>query len=68
MIGKINQIEEIGIILSLVYSTWAIGQFFDRNKMSCFKGFLSYSFGVFSGLIILFILEQDSKNCYNKSS
>lgn len=47
----------IGILFSLIYSTWAIAQFFDRkNRMSYLKGFLGYIFGILSSLIFLFIL------------
>ena len=50
-------ILQFGIIISLIYSTWAIGQFFDRkSKMSYLKGFLSYILGFLSSLIILFTI------------
>lgn len=46
---------QLGIFISLVYSTWAIGQFFNRKKtINYAKGFLSYLFGIATSLIVLF--------------
>ncbi len=46
-------IFQIGIILSLLYTTWAIGQFFGkRNKMNYVKGLLSYILGILSCLAV----------------
>ena len=58
----------IGILMfiSFVYPTWAIGQFFDRKKVSSyFKAFLAYFLGyllfyiaiIFVGLIVDIILK-----------
>ena len=48
---------QIGGMIGLVYSSWAIGQFFDKNKkINYLKGFLSYLLGMitfFLGAIIL---------------
>ena len=46
---------QLGLIISLTYSTWAIGQFFDRKKkLNYLKAFLSYIFGIISCLIVFF--------------
>lgn len=46
---------QLGILISLIYSTWAIGHFFDqKKKINYLKGFLSYLFGIITSLIILF--------------
>lgn len=48
-------ILQLGIFISLIYSTWAIGQFFDgKKKINYLKGFLSYLFGIITSLIIFF--------------
>ena len=48
---------QLGIFISLIYSTWAIGQFFDRKKKANYlKGFLSYLFGILTSLTILFAI------------
>lgn len=51
------RILHIGGIVGLVYVSWAIGQFFDKNKkINYIKGFLSYLMGMvtfFLGAIIL---------------
>lgn len=51
------QILHIGGMIAIVYTSWAIGQFFDKNqKASYLKGFLSYLLGMmtfFLGAIIL---------------
>ncbi|PQJ81303.1 DUF3667 domain-containing protein [Polaribacter glomeratus] len=44
-----------GIFISLIYSTWAIGQFFDRKKkINYLKAFLCYLFGIVTSLILVF--------------
>lgn len=46
-------ILQLGILISLIYSTWAIGQFFDRKKkISYLKGFLSYLLGIITSCFI----------------
>lgn len=51
------QILHIGGMIALVYTSWAIGRFFDKNKKANYlKGFLSYLLGMitfFLGAIIL---------------
>ncbi len=48
-------ILQLGIFFSLIYTTWVIGQFFDRKKkVNYVKGFISYVFGVITSLIIFF--------------
>jgi hypothetical protein len=51
------RVLHIGGIIGLIYATWAIGQFFDKNKkVNYLKGFLSYLLGMitfFLGAIIL---------------
>lgn len=50
-------ILQIGIIISLIYNTWAIGQFFGRrNKINYLKGFLSYVLGILFCLILFFTI------------
>ncbi|WKK76741.1 DUF3667 domain-containing protein [Marivirga salinae] len=45
----------LSLIIPLFYSTWAIGNFFNKNKfLSYFKGFLAYLFG--STMLPLFII------------
>lgn len=52
-------ILQIGILISLVYTTWAIGQFFDRhNKIDYLKGFLSYTLGYLSCLAFFYTLGR----------
>jgi len=53
----------VGKFVVFVYSSWAIGQFFDGSKkMNYLKGFLSYLLGLLTSLVILmvvgFILQQ----------
>lgn len=44
-------------MISLVYITWAIGQFFDRKKyMNYLKAFVSYFLGVLTFIIGVFLL------------
>ena len=46
---------DTGVFIVLIYSSWAIGQFFDRKKkINYMKGFLSYIFGTITSLIIFF--------------
>lgn len=48
---------QFGVIIGIVYSIWAIGQFFDqKKKLNYLKGFLSYLFGVVSSLIIFILI------------
>jgi len=51
------QLLQIGGMIGLIYTSWAIGQFFDKNKKANYlKGFLSYLLGMitfFLGAIIL---------------
>lgn len=51
------RVLHIGGIIGLLYASWAIGQFFDKNKkVNYLKGFLSYLLGMitfFLGAIIL---------------
>jgi hypothetical protein len=47
---------QFGSIISLIYITWAIGQFFDRKKkLNYIKGLFSYILGIVSSLIIFFL-------------
>lgn len=60
--------NNVSYFFALSYSTWAIGNFFNKNKfMSYFKGFLAYLFGTTMGsfLIILVGLVIDA---FSKSS
>ena len=51
------QILQLGGLIALIYTSWAIGQFFDKNKkVNYLKAFLSYLLGMitfFLGAIIL---------------
>jgi hypothetical protein len=51
------QILHIGGIIALVYTSWAIGQFFDENKkVNYFKGVLSYLLGMITFFLVAIIL------------
>ena len=51
------QVLQTGVMLALVYTSWAIGQFFDKSKkVNNLEGFLSYLLGMISfflGAIVL---------------
>lgn len=48
---------QFGIFTSLLYNTWAIGQFFDKKKkLNYLKAFLSYIFGIVSFLFIFILI------------
>jgi len=48
---------DIGKLIVFIYSSWAIGQFFDRKKkMSYLKGFFSYVLGLLTSLMILSVV------------
>ena len=48
---------QIGIFISLIYSTWAIGQFYgQKKKLNYIKAFLSYILGIMTSLIIFFAI------------
>jgi hypothetical protein len=47
----------LSYIIPLFYSTWAIGNFFNKNKfLSYFKGFLAYLFGSLMGSIVIILI------------
>ncbi len=51
------QILQIGGMVALVYTTWAIGRFFDKNKKANYlKGFLSYLLGMITFFLAAIIL------------
>jgi len=51
------QILQIGGMVALVYTSWAIGQFFDKNKKANYlKGFLSYLLGMITFFLAAIIL------------
>ncbi|WP_430401207.1 DUF3667 domain-containing protein [Flavobacterium sp.] len=51
------QILHIGGIIALVYTSWAIGRFFDKNKkVNYFKGVLSYLLGMITFFLAAIIL------------
>lgn len=51
------QILHIGGIIALVYTSWAIGSFFDKNKKAnYFKGVLSYLLGMITFFLAAIIL------------
>lgn len=53
------KILQFGGMLFIVYSTWAIGQFFDRKKVSSyFKSFASYFLGMITFTIGIFIIGK----------
>jgi uncharacterized membrane protein AbrB (regulator of aidB expression) len=40
---------QIASLIAIIYSSWAIGQFFDRKKLAnYFKAFAAYVLGMFS--------------------
>ena len=48
---------QLGLIFGIAYSTWAIGQFFDRKKkLNYLKGFLSYILGIMSSFAIFIVI------------
>ena len=51
------QILQIGGMVALVYTSWAIGRFFDKNKKANYlKGFLSYLLGMITFFLAAIIL------------
>ena len=51
------QILQIGGMVELVYTSWAIGRFFDKNKKANYlKGFLSYLLGMITFFLAAIIL------------
>ena len=51
------QILQIGGMVALVYTSWAIGRFFDKNKKANYlKGFLSYLLGMITFFVAAIIL------------
>ncbi|MDB4402327.1 DUF3667 domain-containing protein [Algibacter sp.] len=50
-------ILQIGGMIALVYTSWAIGRFFDKNKKANYlKGFLSYLLGMITFFLVAIIL------------
>ncbi|MCF6297329.1 MAG: DUF3667 domain-containing protein [Flavobacteriaceae bacterium] len=46
---EINILDKGGAIITILYISWGIGQFFDKGKIvNYFKGFLSYMLGMIS--------------------
>ena len=46
------RVLNLGGLIGLVYMSWAIGQFFDKNKKANYlKGFLSYLLGLITFVI-----------------
>lgn len=53
------KILQFGGILFIVYSTWAIGQFFDKKKVSSYlKAFASYFLGMITFTIGVFLIGK----------
>ncbi len=51
------QILHVGGIIGIIYTSWAIGQFFDKNKKINFlKGFLSYLLGMITFFLAAIVL------------
>lgn len=51
------QVLQIGGVIALVYTSWAIGRFFDKNKkMNYMKGFISYMLGMITFFIAAILL------------
>lgn len=51
------QILQLGFFVSLIYCTWAMGQFFDKGKKASYlKSFLSYILGMVTCLIVFFLI------------
>ena len=51
------KVLQIGGVVGFLYTSWAIGQFFDKHKkMNYFKGFLSYMLGMLSFTLAAFAL------------
>lgn len=47
---------QLAAVISMLYLTWGIGQFFNEGKKVYFKGFLSYMLGVVTWLTIVSII------------
>jgi len=51
------KVLHIGSIIGVIYSTWAIGRFFNKNKVSSYiKGFFSYFLGWMTSIILVTII------------
>lgn len=51
------KILQIGAIIGIVYTSWAIGQFFDKtNKWNYLKGFVAYILGMMSFYMLAVLL------------
>lgn len=53
------QILDKGFLLGFIYTTWAIGQFFDRKKILGYvKAFFAYMLGVFTFSLCVVVIGQ----------
>jgi hypothetical protein len=51
------KILQVGAVIGFIYTSWAIGQFFDKNKkVNYLKGLLAYLLGMISFYFIAVIL------------
>ena len=51
------KVMHIGGIIGFIYSSWAIGQFFDKRKIANYiKAFLAYILGMVTCTITLFLI------------
>lgn len=56
-------ILQLGIFITLVYTTWSIGRFFGRkNKINYFKGLMSYILGTLTCMIVFFTIGNGLDN------
>ncbi|WP_299529219.1 DUF3667 domain-containing protein [Ulvibacterium sp.] len=59
IVESITGFESYGLtyLMAMSYSVWAIGSFFNKNKiLSYFKGLLSYFFGTMTGSFLLVLI------------
>ena len=60
------QVLNFGVFVALIYSSWAIGQFFDRKKkFNYLKSLLSYLLGFLTSFIIVVVIGNGLDNLFN---